>query len=190
MNWKLAVFLIFSSLLIFPDDASGQTYRSLVKALENPNAVVELILRHEKLTEIPSEVRQLKNLEILDLSKNHIRSLPDWLTELPRLHTLILSKNDIAHFPANLADAPALRVLMLQRNPIDSLPPAIEEFAKLEFLDLWDTELEYIDPAILKLNGLKFLDLRNTYFKTSELQWIIEGLPELELESSFGCNCD
>lgn len=188
MLWKPALSLVFSLLL--PLTGWGQSFKKLEKALENPPAVKELILKRDRLNEVPPKIAQFENLEVLDLSFNDIQTLPVFLAELPRLHTLVLSKNELSHFPEFLKESPNLEILILDRNPIDSIPIEIARFQKLKHLDLWDSQVGYVDEAVLTLKTLQYLDLRNTYFRTKDLLWIKEGMPWLDLKTSFGCNCD
>ena len=187
---RLVNYLAFLSFFLLQLQVSAQNFTSLEKALKDPLAVKELTLKKSKLTDIPTEIATFKNLEVLDLSKNKITDVPDFIAELPKLHTLILSKNKISRFPTNLAQSPKLHVLNLDRNPIDTIPKEIKDFQALEELDLWDADIRFIDASITQLQTLRYLDVRNTYYKTSELQWIVEAMPELDLESSYGCNCD
>ncbi len=169
---------------------NAQSFKNLEKALQNPTEVRELILRRDKLQTVPVEIAQFQNLEILDLSKNDLDSLSLFLLELKNLKVLILSKNNIQNIPTFLSKNKNLEELILDRNPIKKIPAKIEGFQNLKVLDLWDSELDFIHPNILNLENLERLDVRNTYFKTEDLRWIKKGLPDLELQSSFGCDCD
>lgn len=189
-----AWLLIGISILATTPDLQSQKFRSLEKAMHQPEAVVELQLRRDKLESVPPEIAQMTNLEILDLSKNKLRELPGFLAQLPRLHTLILSKNQLTKFPLQFAcdslPCPPLCSLIIDRNPIDSLPEEISKFRHLQHLDLWHTELEYISPQIAETPELRSLDVSYTYFKTADLVWLREAMPQLELRSSYGCKCD
>ncbi|WP_061245224.1 hypothetical protein, partial [Leptospira interrogans] len=52
------------------------TYTDLTKALKNPLDVRVLDLSEQKLTILPKEIRQLKNLQQLNLYENILITLP------------------------------------------------------------------------------------------------------------------
>ncbi|MEO8734193.1 MAG: hypothetical protein ABI373_07670, partial [Flavobacteriales bacterium] len=53
-----------------------KTYHSLARALQHPDSVYRLDLSHQKLKEVPEDVRKLKNLNALDLGRNKLKELP------------------------------------------------------------------------------------------------------------------
>src|SRR5213080_448559 len=69
--------------------------------------------RTERLTEIPPEVFELKDLETLDLSKNALTSIPDSIFKLPRLTSLNLSGNRLVTIPGFLVQLEQLEDLNL-----------------------------------------------------------------------------
>jgi Leucine-rich repeat (LRR) protein len=58
-----------------------------------------LDLSYQKLTEIPQEVFELENLEILNLSNNELSELPIEISRLKRLKRLNISYNDFEDLP-------------------------------------------------------------------------------------------
>ena len=55
-------------------------YTSIDEAKLNPDKVIKLVLIKKKLTDVPEEIRQFKNLQYLDLSKNKLKKLPPWIS--------------------------------------------------------------------------------------------------------------
>ena len=68
---------------------------------------------------VVSELFNLLQSPVLDLSANKLESLPEALSQLSDLHTLDVSDNCLSVFPAAIvSDLPKLRVLNLQNNQI------------------------------------------------------------------------
>ena len=60
---------------------------------------VHLSLNHCGLRELPTSLRQLTGLRVLELRENAISVLPDWLGELSALTALDLAGNGVAGLP-------------------------------------------------------------------------------------------
>src|SRR5689334_3267965 len=60
-------------------------YTDLATAMQHPEQVVKLVLKHEGYTAFPKEIWSFPNLQYLDLSKNHITDYPDTLGQLINL---------------------------------------------------------------------------------------------------------
>ena len=63
---------------------------ALEKALANPAEVMELNLRYNELTSLPSEIWQMTNLERLNLGNNSLTSLPAEIGQLTNLERIYL----------------------------------------------------------------------------------------------------
>ncbi|MBK7939303.1 MAG: leucine-rich repeat domain-containing protein [Lewinellaceae bacterium] len=77
-----------------------------------------LNLSINQLSDFPAEIiRNLKNLQILDLSDNQLSSLSAEISKLQNLHTLKLSTNKFSSLPVDvLKQMPNLRNLVLKDN--------------------------------------------------------------------------
>jgi Leucine-rich repeat (LRR) protein len=63
-------------------------------------------------------VLQLGSLEILDLSRNKLRTVPDEIRNFSSLKVLSLERNRIERLPICLGDMTTLRVLKVGGNPL------------------------------------------------------------------------
>ena len=169
--------------------ALSPEYLTLEAALENPNAVVRLSLRKQKLKKFPMEILQLKNLQYLDLSKNSIEELPDSIVTLKNLQYLIVSRTGLRALPKNIGDMKNLVHLNVNQNEIEVLPYSIGGLEKLEVADLWSNNLGYFPETMANLKNLKWMDLRNILISVITQENLRNWLPNTEIKFSPACNC-
>ncbi len=130
--------------------------------------VIGLRLRNNGLSgEIPTEVRLLERLELLDLSFNEeIRgTVPLEIGELEHLVRLFLQHNLLTGtIPSVLANLPDLEELDLHRNQLTGpLPEWLGNIPKLRVLSVWGNDLTGPMPASLgNLAGLTAIDVAST----------------------------
>jgi hypothetical protein len=103
--------------------------------------------------EIPSQIRNLSQLETLQLNVNAIRSIPVELTELKKLRSLVLDDNSALSDISNLVKMENLEVLSLNGCHLSRLPDNIGQLQKLRSLGLAgnnfsDAERERIRKAL------------------------------------------
>lgn len=78
------------------------------------------------LKNIPTTIRNIKNLEYLNLEGNHIEKVFD-LSNLDKLNTLILSNNKIEKIPESMAGFKNLKRIHIDGNPINSIHESFYE---------------------------------------------------------------
>jgi Leucine-rich repeat (LRR) protein len=164
---------------------------SLQSALkEDPLKVYKLVIKKKKLTEIPQEIYQFKNLNILDLSKNKIKEFPIELGQLQYLQKLILSSNKITNIPKELGLLRHLKELYLNQNKVTALPPEIKNLKKLKIIDLWGNDIGFLPYEISELkNTLEEIDMRVILMSSKEHKKIKSLLPNTKIKFSKSCNC-
>ena len=86
------------------------------------NKIISLKLSSHSISDIPSCICELKNLEMLTLSGNGISSIPSCIYELKNLEMLTLSGNGISSIPDEISNLVKLRKLNLSGNKLKSLP--------------------------------------------------------------------
>ena len=185
MSKKLVLILaLFSNALL------GQ--KKLDRFLAHPaKAELQKVdLSNCNLDSLPAELALCVQLKELDLSDNDLSEIPSYLSKLPSLKELNLQENKFTRLPRSLADAPALERLLLAQNPISTLTLKADAFPQLIYLDLWDCEIQEIDPSICEHPKLKEIDLRRNFLGTRDLEWLFECAPQINIESTWGCNCD
>ncbi|MDF2448673.1 MAG: Leucine Rich Repeat (LRR)-containing protein [Bacteroidota bacterium] len=163
-------------------------FQSLQEAMKNPDAVVKLVLRKQRLKVFPKEILQMKNLQYLDLSKNSIPEIPDSIDVLSNLQYLAVSKSGLKHVTKDIGKLTNLKYLNLNQNDLESLPPQIANLEKLEILDLWSNNFENY-PSFSNLKSLKVLDLRNILISDEVQKSITNSLPNTKVYLSPSCRC-
>jgi hypothetical protein len=71
------------------------------------------------------QILEMTSLEILDVSRNRIRSIPARIANLTSLKVLAIAKNKIEELPVCLGDINSLQVLKLDGNPLVFPPPDV-----------------------------------------------------------------
>lgn len=168
---------------------SMRTFRSLEKALENPDQVYRLDLSGQKLKEVPEGVYLLKNLNALDLSNNKLKALPERLQELKHMQEFRASKNKLTEVPKALCRFIHLKRLDLSRNALTGLPKCVGAFKELVSLDLWDNDLADFPEEMANMQALRFMDLRAIQFEVPEMEHLQNLLPSTKIFFSQPCNC-
>ena len=187
---SLLSFFLLSSIAIWAQDvAVSKMFTRLEDAMLNPNEVVKLDLRKQKLKVIPNEIFGLLELRELYLDKNQITELPADISRLNKLEKLSLQHNELSLFPRSVLELSSLEFLDLADNMIDSIPDEIVHLEQLNTLSMWDNPIAYYSPALSKLPRLKILDLlHNTMSKETQGR-LYRDLPKCKLIVSPPCAC-
>jgi hypothetical protein len=118
------ICLIFSNTQAHAQQAydslceSYKTYYTMEDAIKDPLAVQKLDLSMQKLTVLPEEIMQFKNLVCLDLSFNRIGILPASFATLTNLKVLnLMGTRYMSKVPSVLSQMPNLLVVDLSEHP-------------------------------------------------------------------------
>ncbi|MBW6483033.1 MAG: leucine-rich repeat domain-containing protein [Vicingaceae bacterium] len=165
---------------------------TLEQAVKLPvDEVVRLTLKKSKLTELPQEIYNFKNLRYLDVSGNQLKEIPAELANLPQLQYLDFSDNLVTEVPKAIGKFDSLTVLILNHNDIVTLPTEIGALKKLTELHLWGTAIvSFPNSIVLLKETLKEIDLRYVPLTRSEHKKLKKILPLTKIGYSLKCNCD
>lgn len=111
-------------------------YYSIEEAMANPEEVYKLSLSEQSLKELPLEVCQFKNLQMLNLSSCDLKSLPDSIRILTKLQFLSLYDNKLKQLPDGFRELKNLEVLYLGKNKLIDIPIWVGGMGKLRRLDI------------------------------------------------------
>lgn len=165
-------------------------FTSLQEALKQPEKVVKLVLRKQKINQFPPEIWQFPNLQYLDLSKNEIQEIPDSIHAFKNLQVLHLSRNSIEYMPRTIGDLANLRILEVNQNDLYLIPPQLGKLQKLEVLDLWDNNISRFPEELKQLSdNLKVLDLRSILINFENQERLRKMLPKTKIYMSPPCKC-
>jgi hypothetical protein len=125
-----------------------------------------------KLTAVPPELFQLRDVKQVSLSGNPLTGLGEELTTLTQLHTLDLSYCNLSTLPAVVTKLTSLESLDLSNNALTDIPASFAALTNLKKLVIDRCQLATI-PAVLKeLPHLEVLDIEE---QGEEVLSIIDG---------------
>ncbi|KAL6260353.1 hypothetical protein P5V15_007884 [Pogonomyrmex californicus] len=134
--------------------------------------IKEIYLKWNKLTTLPSWIKELLNVTNLYMYGNRIEQLPVELGEMRMLTVLDLSANRLKQVPACIGNLYNLRSLFLDNNFIERLPIELSQLNSLEVLSVsgnlivalpeWIGSLPRLRELYVDKNQLKELPNRLT----------------------------
>ncbi len=107
-----------------------------------------LLLYMRGLTELPPEIGQLSQLQLLELQNNQLTELPPEIGKLSQLRELHLFNNQLTELPPEIGQLSQLQRLYLKGNQLTELPPEIGQLSQLRELSLRNNQLTEL-PAVL-----------------------------------------
>ena len=113
------------------------------------------------LSEFPSELFQLTNLQELNLGFNQLMELPENFIQLTNLQELNLGFNQLVGLPENFTQLTKLQGLVLSYNQLSELPEDFTQLINLQFLDLRRNQLTKLPEDFAHLTNLSLLLLSN-----------------------------
>ncbi len=137
------------------DQGSEDTTKTSNIELANSNASDDtaLNLSHKGLTQVPSSVFAQKGITKLDLSKNKLTgALQAEIRNLQNLEILDLSDNQFTGVPAEIGQLGSLEILDLSNNQLTGLPYELGNLSKLRELDLRGNEYSEVDLSVIRKN--------------------------------------
>jgi leucine-rich repeat protein SHOC2 len=98
--------------------------------------MTSLILRENKIKELPSSIGELVRLTALDVSHNQLERLPDEIVNCSQLAHLQLQHNELTELPQMIGEIKSLRRLGLQYNKLSVLPDSLCQCTELSEIGL------------------------------------------------------
>lgn len=121
--------------------------KAVPSALKDLNKLKILQLAYNQLARIPEVIKELTNLRELNLSHNLIKTIPQWIFELPHLQVLHVSQSYINVIPKEIANLNNLKRLDISYTRISTIPEEILDLKNLEYLWIY----KKLDPKATSL---------------------------------------
>jgi Leucine-rich repeat (LRR) protein len=111
-------------------------FYTMEEAKAYPDQVYKLSLAEYKMKELPEEIFQFKNLQILNLNSCGLEKLSDSIHVLHNLQFLSLYDNKLRYLPQGIRELKNLEVLYLGKNKLFEIPLWIGGLGKIHRLDI------------------------------------------------------
>ena len=190
MKYLFVLFLILlanNKLVSQIDSIRVYDWNEVSKA--DPDSILGLSFSKLKLTYLPTELANFKNLKILDLSKNKLTELPDFIGDFSQLELLDISKNALNIFPIEICKLSKIRILIANRNTFDKIPECIGYCLDLERIDLWDTPVMSFPNSIVDLKKLNEIDLQGVKYGPTFQSNFQKKIPRVKVLFDSPCDC-
>ena len=146
-------------------------------------SLTKVSLNNNNLSLLPVELLQLPNLQLLDVSCNHIQDVPSEIT-CPSLKYLYLNDNKLIEVPITIWYLPSLEELQLKNNFLASVrkdfidPSRLSQ--SLKMVDISHNKLDDLPSFILDLPALAELNVsHNELITLPHNLWECRALREL-----------
>lgn len=131
------------------------------ETLKNMNNLEILDLRRCNLKEIPEFIGNLHYLTHLILDDNEIHTLPKTLSNLKSLATISFTNNGMSKFPEIICEITSLKEVYLDHNVKFQLPDNLGKLRHLEVLSLGGTKISSLPDTLAECKDLEVLNLKN-----------------------------
>ncbi|XP_076864671.1 leucine-rich repeat-containing protein 69 isoform X2 [Brachyhypopomus gauderio] len=136
----------------------------VVRALKEGLPYLSILnLNHNKITDLPSEIQRLRNLEMISLTDNQLEAIPAEIGLLKKLTEINLTNNKLTEIPRQLYNLTQWWKLHLARNNLTDLPEGVRGLENLKRLDVAGNQLSMF-PA-----DFQFLCLEDLFFEGNTL---------------------
>jgi len=144
-------------------DMSRNKIKAIPPTITKANKLERMILKHNSIKKLPPKIGQVgRQLELLDVSNNHLRKLPKSIYTLRG--EVDASNNIIVELPAVVAtkkSKPTLESLILRNNNLTELPESFERLMYLLKLNVAHNQITQIPHTMINMPYLAELNLAN-----------------------------
>jgi len=138
-----------------------------------------LQLSRIRIDSLPRNFSKLKNLERLTIAYCSLNKLPDNFYKLQKLNTLIFYSDAFTKLPEVCYQLPSLTHLDFYYNHIRSIPKGIDQLKNLEHLYLSFNQISVLPPDIQNLSKLQSFHIHHNNIEIAP-QWL-SRLTSLEI---------
>ncbi len=166
-----SVYILKTARKIYAKTGKIYTKKS-ISSLDAPSLEIEYI---------STEIGQCKNLVLVLLKKNKIKNLPKEIGNLKKMRILDLQHNEINELPKEIGSLDNLVSLYLGCNKLETLPKEIGYLGNLRSLWLDSNKITHLPDEIKRLTSLIGLGLRGNPISENEKERIKKLLPHTKI---------
>ncbi|EGC38606.1 roco10, ROCO family protein [Dictyostelium purpureum] len=140
---------------------------SVIKSISQLNRIIpqKLDMFSLELENLPNEIKQLKELQELNLNRNKFKLMPGDLARLTSLRTICIEENNLTEISSEMADFLGTRLgnlenVSLSSNRLVVLPP-LYTWLKLKTLNISNNYLTKLPVDIFQIPTLEVLRVSN-----------------------------
>nr|XP_020828542.1 leucine-rich repeat-containing protein 69 isoform X2 [Phascolarctos cinereus] len=132
----------------------------------------------------PKSFDGLENLNILNLNHNKLKTIPPEINRLQNLKSLSLNNNQLTDIPKELCSLACLSEIQLNYNQIVSIPEEFKSMKNLRKLSLARNLIDVFPMVLCSLRNLKTLDIAGNFIQMlpKNIWWM--GLGEFYCEEN------
>uniref|UniRef100_A0A2K6DUD2 Leucine-rich repeat protein SHOC-2 n=1 Tax=Macaca nemestrina TaxID=9545 RepID=A0A2K6DUD2_MACNE len=167
-------------------EGKTQRYHPIVSSVRKPLAqetsLFSGLIHDNQLTSLPSAIRELENLQKLNVSHNKLKIFPEEITNLRNLKCLYLQHNELTCISEGFEQLSNLEDLDLSNNRLTTVPASFSSLSSLVRLNLSSNQLKSLPAEINRMKRLKHLDCNSNLFgRLYLLNWA--GMESLKLDT-------
>lgn len=132
---------------------------------------LHLYFNNNKLTELPAELGQMKNVLYIYFNDNKLTEIPRCMVELDGLEGMYFTRNQITELPPYLFNFRQLRKLEVSKNFLTVLPPEIGNLRNLIHFRLDGNQLTSLPDTMAKLVHLRVCDFSDNDLRAIPQTW-------------------
>ena len=136
---------------------TGNNFTEFPDEVLNMPHLEELLIGHNPVSKLPSNLESLKSLKRLSINTTQIKEFPSDLSALEYLETIGLDHNEFKKVPEPILTLPNLKRLKLNNNDLTDLKFIDRRLEGLESIYLYSNQIKQIDCEIENLLKLKEL---------------------------------
>lgn len=162
--------------------AKQKEFLDLKEALKKPAKVFKLSLWDMQLTEVPTTIGKLTNIQQLRISHNQLKNLPSTFAQLTKVQRLNMEHNSFSEFPKELFALKNLERLDMHKNKLTAIPNEIAQLTQLEELDLHANQISNLPiEALAQLNKLTYLNIAENPIPKEQVIELQKRLPNTKI---------
>jgi len=158
---------------------SGYSLETIPSDIKNLKYLEYIEIPYAKIKSLPDEINSLSNLEFLIIRDNKIETLPD-MSNLQKLKYLNFDGNDILSLPDSICKLNSLVELNLSYNKISSIPTCFDNLSSLKKIILQSNLLTSLPSKIFSIKTLEYIDLSYNESMEGEIPSSIGNLKNLK----------